>query len=86
MSRPDGGPAFPVEITLDGEGKIQGRQTGPTSGFHGWMTLRDYFAAHWRPSERDVAYVTERTPEHYYQRMAEMAYAHADAMLKARQL
>jgi len=65
----DGGPAFPNE------------------GFNGWgkpfdgMTLRDYFAA-----KALQAFIgTENELEMRYDRVAEIAYSYADAMLKARE-
>lgn len=45
MTINDGGPAFPVECSYNGEGKIVGSQTGVASGWEIGMTLRDYFAA-----------------------------------------
>ncbi|MDP2620875.1 MAG: hypothetical protein Q8P46_11995 [Hyphomicrobiales bacterium] len=76
----DGGPAFPCELTYTTDGQ-QGKQTGPSSGIHTGLTLRDYFAAacmqgmcstaQW-PSKQDGGEIGRR------------AYAIADAMIAER--
>ena len=72
----DGGPAFPhVNQNMYG-GMIPGTAPG--------MSLRDFFAATWRPTERDVEYATRHGSGAYYNILAGMAYAHADALIEAR--
>lgn len=41
----DGGPAFPVEVSGDGEGGIKGIQTGTSSGWEMGISVRMYLAA-----------------------------------------
>lgn len=75
MSKPDGGPAFPVLHSIDGNWV-----KNPLPEYSG-MTLRDYFAAAWlmgyvaNPSAVDVPRETS----------ANYAYKMADAMLKERE-
>lgn len=38
--------AFPVEISIDDEGKVFGIQTSVNSGFSTGLTKREYFASH----------------------------------------
>jgi hypothetical protein len=38
-------PAFPVDTAYTSDGKINGVQTGPQSGFELGLTKREYFAA-----------------------------------------
>lgn len=45
MSKRDGGPAFPVEVTQDADGKYAGVQTAPSAGWCTGVSVRDYFAA-----------------------------------------
>lgn len=67
-SKDDGGPAF---------GEFQ--QAGDCSVKTGGMSLRDYFAAKAQAGML-ANYNVINTPEH----VAQMAYAHADAMLAER--
>lgn len=85
----DGGPAFPQAIS--------NMQAMPVDALGG-MTLRDYFAAQApSPTEEDIAaqyrYDKMRNPynDHHkpklrdrHEIIADLAYRHADAMLKAR--
>lgn len=75
----DGGPAFPTQF-LDTEA---GRQR---ADYLGGMTLRDWFAAHALVGLLPTAKVRceEELPE-LYTVCSNMAYALADAMLKARE-
>jgi hypothetical protein len=74
MTKETGGPAFPV---------FPDTGSGHAAAFRG-MTLRDYFAA--KAMQADVSRVGYYSPgEHMYQ-AAKMAYAIADAMLKAKEL
>ena len=60
---------------------------GADSYGHGGMSLRDYFAAHWQPSDRDIDFATrhgDTDAGHYYVVLANMAYAYADAMIRVR--
>jgi hypothetical protein len=69
----NGGPAFPANHfdLADGE--------------HG-MTLRDYFAAKALPAHMAaLSTMTVESPAAWHAEMARLAYATADAMLKARQ-
>ena len=77
----DGGPAFPVLHSIDGNWVKE-----PMERFRG-MTLRDYFAAKamaallTRVNDVTGDYVTNATPD----QGAEDAYRFADAMLRARE-
>lgn len=77
MSKPDGGPAFPVTA----------EQYYSTYGPMGGMTLRDYFAGKalqgfWAtpPEELPVG----KTQEQYLAGMCEYFYKWADAMIEER--
>ena len=81
MSITDGGPAFPVPHSIDGNWVSE-----PRDKYSG-MSLRDYFAAHslagllvrnWT----DMA--TGKVPDNVQELWAAGAYAVADAMLKER--
>lgn len=65
-------------------GALHGRQTGPSSGWHTGMSLRDYLAgqavAGLTAAVNDQGEWTGHDPE----TTARQAYAIADAMLKAR--
>ena len=72
MSVDNGGPAFPLDLTVEGD--------------HRWgygMMLRDYFAAKVLPS-----FVSKVIPEDSdkIERAATLAYAYADAMIEARKV
>lgn len=85
MSTNDGGPAFPVDCSYNGEGKLVGVQTGIGSGWETGMTLRDYFAAKaliaisslWKGNIGDF-------DNEAADRTARASYRMADAMLAAR--
>jgi hypothetical protein len=70
------GPAFPTEI---GPGNDVGFQSGNERWHEPGMTLRDYFAAKAMPQ------IYERVESGGFERVAELAYELADAMLKARE-
>lgn len=74
MSARDGGPAFPVPLNPGEEFKAH----GPADG----MTLRDYFAA------KALQGLLAAPQEHVdgFDAHAIVAYALADAMLKAREV
>lgn len=84
----DGGPAFPLPTTL-----TQGnRQIVTPESFRG-MTLRDYFAAkamaqYLNAQQRDLLEIENGTSPykgaHDASDIAELSYAIADAMLRAR--
>jgi hypothetical protein len=72
MSIDNGGPAFPLDLTVEGD--------------HRWgygMMLRDYFAAKVLPS-----FVSKLNPEDSdnIERAATLAYAYADEMIEARKV
>jgi hypothetical protein len=72
MSEQTGGPAFPTGLITDHRGVVIGGSNG--------MTLRDYFAAKAMQSlmwDKDLD-LDNRSD------VAEVAYAYADEMLKAR--
>jgi hypothetical protein len=73
----DGGPAFPLPfISYDcGDGFTE--YTTAADIDHGGMSLRDYFAGQ--------AMITMINKLGHPETAAERAYAHADAMLKARE-
>ena len=71
-----GGPAFP-EIRIHGGDNYN----APTKVYYGGMTLRDYFAA----KALQGLIGTETEGGMLYDRVAEVAYLYADAMLKARE-
>ncbi|KVN92565.1 hypothetical protein [Burkholderia ubonensis] len=83
----NGGPAFPVECDYV-NGKLQGRQTDYTAGWHEGMTLRDYFAAKALPGiyERTCKMLEENRERvtNVYDIAAIAAYEQADAMIRAR--
>jgi hypothetical protein len=68
----DGGPAFPFPSTKTPEGYVQ-------PGWYG-MTLRDWFAG------QALAGLTADPDMPTFHKCAEIAYACADAMLKAREV
>jgi len=73
-------PAFPTGIITDGKGKIIGGSNG--------MTLRDYFAAQAMTGAQVWDAVINGKNAQFSagtEKLAEVAYAVADAMLKARE-
>lgn len=83
MSKPTGGPAFPMQPVSNANGEIQW-------GYDG-MTLRDYFAAqamqaiYGGPGARMVADRDERYDEtNWAEVVASNAYEMADAMIAER--
>ncbi|MBW0450856.1 hypothetical protein [Paraburkholderia phenoliruptrix] len=73
-----GGAAFPVPEVLDGHGQVK-------SASEAGMTLRDYFAAAALPPLIAKAAGSAQQPgKSWFDVVAESAYAHADAMIKAR--
>jgi hypothetical protein len=81
MSTNDGGPAFPVECSYSGDGKLVGAQTNIASGWETGMTLRDFFAAQALKSGLVSSYSKCEHSEAY---VARDCYKMADAMLRAR--
>lgn len=74
-------PAFPTGIITDGKGKIIGGSNG--------MTLRDYFAAQALTGAQIWDAVLNGKNSQFIagvENLAEVAYAVADAMIKAREL
>lgn len=74
MNKPNGGPAFPVMHSIDGNWVRE-----PVKEFSG-MTLRDYFAAKALQGMLADANNPDPSPE----AMSLWAYRHADAMLAER--
>jgi hypothetical protein len=78
-----GGPAFPCQIDNHGSGEMEGfnGEVIKPKNFSAYpgMSLRDYFAAKAQAGML-ANYNVINTPEH----VAQMAYAHADAMLAER--
>lgn len=74
MIKDNGGDAFPSPGVVIDYDKNEHQQ-----GAHGGMSLRDYFAANAQAGML-ANYNVINTPEH----VAQMAYAHADAMLAER--
>lgn len=77
----DGGPAFPVSTRPEEVDGGYGHQDGPITYQFGGMTLRDYFAA--KAMQGFMA--TGEEGSLHPQTVARAAYAHADAMLAARE-
>jgi len=81
MSNDRSGPAFPVSTSAP-----EGHQDGPSTWQFPGMSLRDYFAAQAIPAVIDVCREDVRQDGvPYVTYCADMAYAVADAMLKARE-
>lgn len=84
--RQDGGPAFPVETYVDG----QGIQTSPASAWDTGMSLRDYFAAKAMAAIisgsafPQISTLAAKADVDAGEFLATAAYEYADAMLKAR--
>jgi hypothetical protein len=91
MSKPDGGPAFPVEVQNGPDGKLTGIQTSNFTGFEMGMTLRDYFAAKamasWVQNGDALRSLYDKNSgiDHLRASVASISYAYADAMLTARE-
>jgi hypothetical protein len=75
----DGGPAFPVQVTVQSDGTIAGTQFGNRDYWHTGLSLRDYFAAAALNQRKALSY-----GGWYAADAAREAYEIADAMLKAR--
>jgi len=83
----DGGPAFPVECSYNGDGRAVGVQTGIAAGWETGMSLLDYFAAQALPSVISRCVPAERRDDESMEQMfARKAYAVAGAMLATRAL
>jgi hypothetical protein len=83
----DGGPAFPVECSYTGDGKIVGLQTSAAGGWETGMSLRDFFAAQAMSEFIRLLYMIPDRFEndtHTASVAAHKAYAMADAMIAAR--
>ena len=92
-ARNDGGPAFPVEMSWDDQGRMhQGAQTGIATAWHAGMTLRDYFAAnvmqaliaHYGAYSEDSDFVGSDENVMDVTATSEYAYIQADAMIAER--
>ena len=81
----DGGPAFPVEVTVV-DGEVRGAQTGPHNGMAPGISVLDYFAASVitgliaNPNVSKGVLVDGKTLNH-----ADAAYVIAKGMLEARE-
>jgi len=87
MSTNTGGPAFPFSLHIGGSaGIVDAEECGA-----GGMTLRDYFAAKAMqamlasPELMVVVTADQVLGENAKQRIANLSYQYADAMLKARE-
>ena len=84
MSKNTGGPAFPVDTSVNELGEATIHQTGNWTGQFPGMTLRDYFAA-----KAMTAYISNPDMIHKLcgtgsVSISELSYIQADAMLKER--
>lgn len=80
MSRPDGGPAFPVALQIPKHQGAPDSWPAWTNQYLDGMTLRDYFAAHHPRFDRFF----NESDEGYLARLVPFAYAYADAMIAER--
>lgn len=82
MSKNDGGPAFPVEVTQYADGSYAGAQTAPRAEWCTGVSIRDYFAAAALTGLANIGNV-DLAP-HTPPILARDAYTLADAMLAER--
>lgn len=84
-----GGPAFPVSTRPLKHETEFGHQDSPSTWQYGGMTMRDYFAAKAMHGVMTMYKPTidgaTLTIPHHAEQVADIAYAMADAMLKARE-
>lgn len=80
-------PAFPVEVSVDGNGNLRGSQTSNFSGFEMGLTKREYFAGlAMQGLLSNPEWMKEYKGEKYLMQtdiVAEVAIKTADALLKA---
>jgi hypothetical protein len=75
-------PAFPVEVSVDGNGNLTGSSTSPFSSFEIGLTKREYFAA--KAMQGIMANeTTNPASERHFDYRATQAIKMADALLKA---
>ena len=88
MAKSDGGPAFPVQVTVGSDGKENGLQFGNRDYWATGMSLRDWFAGMALQGILRADDGSEGEPVMEFRNApvyAECAYKLADAMLKERE-